>query len=248
MSGPRLIQNFRGFQALIVAAAGGAPGNLAVTLERLGLQVAQAGTDDPLLAERIAALSPERDVVFVDGDLGGDALRGLGTREGAPAVPVIGLVGAEAPSRLRALFALGATALLRKPVHGAAVYSALYLGINAHRQRRHLLARLAEHDARRRGRRFLVKAVLQLVQQRGMTDDEAYAKLRRESMRARLGVEQYCETLCMTNGTGGTDAQQDAANRFRLAGGGAGDGAGAGDDAGTGGGPDQARHSRGSIG
>ena len=117
------------------------------------------------------------------------------------AAPVIGIVGVEAPSRLRLLAEAGATAFLRKPVQGATVYSALFLGVNNYRRLQSAEARLAIGDRKRRGRRFLIKAVVALVQARGLSDDYAYAELRRESMRRRLDLEEFCETLFQPGST-----------------------------------------------
>ena len=108
---------------------------------------------------------------------------------------MIGIVGVEAPSRLKLLAEAGATAILRKPIQAATVYSALFLGVNNHRRLKSAEARLAIVDRKRRGRRFLIKAVVALVQARGLSDDDAYAELRRESMRRRLDLEEFCESL-----------------------------------------------------
>ena len=40
-----------------------------------------------------------------------------------------------------------------------------------------------------------MKAVLALAQARCLTDDDAYAELRRESMRRRLDLEEFCASL-----------------------------------------------------
>ena len=194
MTAPRLVQNFRDTRALVVADAGAQLGTLETTLGRLGLAVerldaaAMAGLDS-------ACLHEDRDIVLVDGDLAGSLTLRLSPVAGLPGAPVIGLIGVEAPGRLRALMGFGATAFLRKPVHGAAVYSALYLGVNEHRRQRELERRIEQQDARLRGRRFVMRAVVQLVVRHGLDDDRAYALLRRESMRARKGLEDYCEAL-----------------------------------------------------
>lgn len=191
MMRPRLLQNFRGLRALIIAPPSGVE-SLAPTLERLGLTVRSVAAQDP---SWLADLSSDRDVLFVDADLVTDLAASLGPSGQPPPAPVIALTSSDAPSRLRALMELGATGLVRKPVHPAALYPALYLSINQFRAQRDLLARLAEHDRRRQGRRFLIKAIVRLMQERGMSDDEAYDLLRQESMRARLPLEHYCEQL-----------------------------------------------------
>lgn len=158
---------------------------LADTLARLGMTFCEIASLDPL------AMDPGRDILFVDGDL----LQG-GAMPRDPllvclCVPSIGLVGVEAPSRLKALSDFGVTALLRKPVHAGTVYSALFLAVNAHNRLRALEQRLAGHEARRQGPRFVIKAVVVRMQATGQSDDEVYAQLRREAMRLRLSVEDY---------------------------------------------------------
>ncbi len=189
---PRLVQNFSGSRAIICAGECGSIEPLARTLVNLGLAVEHCGLTDRPLGES-ASLKPDRDILFLDGDtdVGAtwpDPLAGL-----LPPVPVIALVGHEAPSRLKALMQCGATAFLRKPVHGAGVYSALFVGVNEHRHRRHLEARLSEHESRRRSRRALIKAIVHLVRHDGMDDDTAYEYLRKESMKSRQSVEAFCE-------------------------------------------------------
>lgn len=190
MSASRAIQNFRGFRALWWGPRGDAADALTGALHRLGLTLAyldEIGVD---------AVAPERDILFVDGDgLFDPALFG---RPGLilPAIPVIGVVGVEAPSRLKALADTGATAFLRKPIHPATVYSSLFLAANNHARFSRLEAQLAEHNRRRSGRRYVIRAVVGLMNQSGMTDEQAYAHLRRESMRRRVGVEDYARDVC----------------------------------------------------
>ena len=45
-------------------------------------------------------------------------------------------------------------------------------------------------EGRRGARRFVIKALLQLMQEHGLDDEQAYAMLRKESMRQRLTVEE----------------------------------------------------------
>lgn len=194
MTTPRLIQNFSGMQALLIAPPGTQTDVLAATLMKLGLTVASVLPDGEAPWLDLGGLDPDRHVVIADGDL---PLPGLSasTVSDLPPIPVLGLVGVEAPSRLRALVQLGATGLLRKPIHGASVYSALFLAVNEHNRRRVLEDRLARHDERRRGRRYVVKAILRIMQEHGLDDDAAFEQLRRDAMRARQPLEAYCEAF-----------------------------------------------------
>ena len=187
----RIIQNFIGYRALIAAEEGAAVAQLEATLTKLGLSVAYAEVEAGAARLDEAALSGEQAVLFADADL--NVTLEPAAQELLAQLPVIGLIGVEAPSRLKAIMRLGATATLRKPVYGGSVYSALFVGVNAFRQRRALSVEIAEHERRRHGRRYLIKAILHVMEAAGCDEDAAYDRLRRESMRQRLSIEDYCE-------------------------------------------------------
>ena len=189
MTTHRLIQNFRRSQGLLWAGPDFNADVLERTLLKLGVSLRRV--------ESVSAsdLDPDRDIVFLDADQPINPAPLLLAGANLTAAPVIGIVGVEAPSRLKLLAEAGATAILRKPIQAATVYSALFLGVNNHRRLKSAETRLAIGDRKRRGRRFLIKAVVALVQTRGLSDDDAYAELRRESMRRRLDLEEFCESL-----------------------------------------------------
>lgn len=193
MTAPRLVQNFRGQRGVLWGGPGFAPGGAAVdtlqaSLARLGMTLAHLPAVDP------ASLDPQRDVLLLDGDCPLDSQLGLSSMQ----APAIGLVGVEAPSRLKALMDLGVTAFLRKPVHTAAIYAALFLAVNGYHRLRGMEVALADQACRRRGRRAVVKAVVHLMQTAGLSDDDAYAVLRRESMRRRISIEDHAEQVIAT--------------------------------------------------
>jgi AmiR/NasT family two-component response regulator len=189
MTAQRLIQNFRQSRGILLAGADLATETLEKTLVKLGVAAARIEDVDS------AALDHNRDILFIDGDHSFNPATLLRVGSSLPPAPVIGIVGVEAPSRLKLLAEVGATAFLRKPIHAATVYSALFLGVNNYQRLRAMELRLADHDRRRHGRRYVVKAVVALVQAHGLTDDEAYAQLRHESMRRRLGIEEFCAAI-----------------------------------------------------
>ena len=212
---PRIVQNFSGRRAVIFAALGGAIGVLETTLSKFGVSIERPTIVDGQADFDIASLQVDRDILFIDGDMESHLLLDV-ERGKMPPVPIIGLVGVEAPSRLKALLAMGATAFLRKPVYGGAVYTAMFVGVNQFLQRRELEAELEDLRDRRRRRNVVVKAILLLMQQDRISDDEAYSRLRRESMRSRRGLEDYCEDFVssLASATGLTSAittEEDAA-------------------------------------
>ncbi|MDR3466813.1 MAG: ANTAR domain-containing protein [Xanthobacteraceae bacterium] len=190
---PRVLQNFKGGRALIVTGRGGPEGALETTLAKLGVASEHVPIVDGRAQLDVARLQADRDILFIDGDLEGVVPIEVNPSSRLPPAPVIGLVGVEAPSRLKALTNLGATSFLRKPVHGGAVYTSLFLGINQFLLRAEMYARLQNLEQRRAGRRAVVRSIIALMQQSGLDEDAAYSQLRRESMRARQSLEAYCE-------------------------------------------------------
>lgn len=191
MTGPRLLQNFRGLAALVAAPT--VPDGLALGLARLGLHLTHL--PDPT---RPADVDAERHVILLDADQPQAPQAIASLQAGESRAPMVGMIGLETPGRLRMLFEAGATGLLRKPVQAGALYSTLYLAVNAHRQRAESERRLADHDRRRRGRRFVISAVLRMTQREAIDEDAAYEVLRRAAMRSRLGIEAFCEAWLQT--------------------------------------------------
>jgi AmiR/NasT family two-component response regulator len=197
----RLLQNFKGGRALIVTARGGREATLESTLTKLGVTTEYPDIVGGRALIDVASLQVERDILFVDGDLEGALAIEVNPASRLPPVPVIGLVGVEAPSRLKALVNLGATSFLRKPVHGGAVYTSLFMGINQFLLRSDMYARLQDLELRRRGRRSVIRAIILVMQQNGLDEDGAYSQLRRESMRARQNLELFCEEFLSRRAT-----------------------------------------------
>jgi len=195
MTEPRLLQNFSGGRAIVVTDRASSLDILTTSLDRLGVTTNPADIVESVAAIDLAALQPDRDVIFIDGDISDAAVLPRSAIGRLPPAPVIGLLGVSAPSRLKALMRAGATSFLRKPVHGAAVYPALFVGVNEYRRHRHLEALLEDQDRRRRGRRNLVKAIVRTMSEYGIDDDEAYDLLRRRSMKMRQTMEDMCKDL-----------------------------------------------------
>lgn len=179
MRGP-VSPNFRGARALIAQAACAGRETLATTLGRLGLQV--AFHDDPATAD-----APPFDVLFSDAD------EGLIVAAGD--TPQIALIGLEAPSRLLRVVRQRCVSYLIKPVRPTGVFTALFIAFNEHACRRRESAERAALNQRLSGRRHVIKAVLSLMQDNGVDDDEAFRLLRAEAMRRRLSVEASAAAL-----------------------------------------------------
>ena len=195
MTEPRLLQNFSSGRAIIVTDQPDAIEALTTTLSRLGVTTNAADIVGSVAQIDTATLQLDRDVLLIDGDLIDAATLPVSPIGRLPPVPIIGLLGVSAPSRLKALMRAGATSFIRKPVHGAAVYPALFVGINEFRRRRYLEALFDDQERRRRGRRDVVKAIIRTMSTHGIDDDQAYDLLRRQSMQTRQTMEDLCKDL-----------------------------------------------------
>lgn len=191
----RFVQNFAHRRAIVISRDGRALEALDQTLLKLGVSVSYVPLRGDRAAIGVEDLDPERDVLFVDCDLIDPFELPVNPVSGTTIVPIVALVGIEAPSRLRSLYQQGTTAILRKPVHSAIVYSALVLGVNTYQRLQQMETSIEMQEQRRRQRRAVVKAIVRIMKVHRVDDDEAYRLLRRESMRARLSVEAYSERL-----------------------------------------------------
>ncbi|QJQ93960.1 MULTISPECIES: ANTAR domain-containing response regulator [Halomonadaceae] len=191
----RMTQNFSHRRALLVCRMGYATEHLERTLVKLGLNVEYVPLGDDRAVISLNELDRNRDILFLDGDLPSPLGEAYSATPQLPPVPLIGLVGLEAPSRLKALLNAGATSFLKKPVHGSCVYSALFLGVNEHRVRFSLKKNAEKHERKRHQRKALVKAILNLMEVNSIDDETAYELLRKESMKHRMNIEDYSQHL-----------------------------------------------------
>ncbi len=165
------------------------PGDTTLHLSRqLGLLGLEAQT-------RWAPLAPDdpADVVFVDADEGWSGL--LPWQGGESPVPLVALLGSEAPGRIAWALDRGAHALVAKPVTSSAVYPALVMAFRRHAEMRDAARRIAELQERVRLRPLVLGAVQALMRARGCGEEEAYRHLRRDAMGARVPLEQAAAAI-----------------------------------------------------
>ena len=126
------------------------------------------------------------DYVFFDADLGHDDQ--FPWPPGRAPMPMIALVGSEAPGRIEWLLGIGADAQILKPVGDGGAYSALLIARSAFEARGALAAEIAGLRHRLDQRRTVVRAVA-LLAARGKTEDAAYAQLRQMAMAWQIDFE-----------------------------------------------------------
>jgi AmiR/NasT family two-component response regulator len=191
MTDTRLTQNFSSFHATIVSASD--VKGLVSILNRFGVRSTHLTGKAGTITAVLPLLRKDQDFLIIDCDSEAAVELSISPTADLAAVPVIGLLNSEAPSRLKTMMRLGATSSIRLPVHGATVFPALYLGINGHRRIQQLQADRDLLERRRKGRRHISKAILHRMQTQGISDDAAYDALRKEAMQARQSIEDHCE-------------------------------------------------------
>jgi AmiR/NasT family two-component response regulator len=109
--------------------------------------------------------------------------------KGAAPMPMIALIGSEAPGRVEWALATGANAQVLKPVGDSGVYSALLIARHGFEARRTLAAEADDLRRRLGERQTVVRAVIHLMNATG-SEEAAYAALRAAAMDARIGLEE----------------------------------------------------------
>ena len=178
----RVIQNFRGTRALVAHRADANRERLTGSLQRLGLKV---DVVDETHGDR-GTTSERYDVVFFDADADHTA---LADEAAVDDTAWIALIGVEAPSRLTKVVRRGCCGYLVKPIRASGVYTALFVALNEHQRRRGQSREQARLIERVQGRRVVTKAILKQMRLYGVDDDEAYRRLREQSMRLRISLE-----------------------------------------------------------
>lgn len=154
-------------------------------LQVIGLSVHEVW---PELPE--AAMSA--DFIFYDADMGHDEQ--FPWPAGKSPVPMIALVGSEAPGRLNWALSIGAHSQLLKPVTDKGVYAALIVARSNFDRSVSSEALIADLQYRLSARQTIVQAVV-LLTLRGKSEAEAYDMLRQTAMAWRVTIETAAERL-----------------------------------------------------
>ncbi|MDQ0511875.1 ANTAR domain-containing response regulator [Ancylobacter amanitiformis] len=178
--------NLVGRRALVLHRPDEAIARLERQLRLIGLDVEQ----------RWAPMRPGEapDIVLVDADQGWNGL--LSWEPGtAAAMPVVALLGSEAPGRIAWAIDQGAGAIIAKPVAAAAVYPALVLALHAFDERVQAQQKVAALGERLRLRAIVARAVEAIALAQQGDEDAAYRQLRDFAMRRRLTLEQAAAAI-----------------------------------------------------
>jgi AmiR/NasT family two-component response regulator len=173
--------SFTGRQAMILHRPDETTDRLARQLRVLGLRVSQQWM-------RLDLKATPADLVLVDADAGWSGL--LPWEPGQSPVPLIALLGSEAPGRIAWALDQGAKALIAKPVAASAVYPVLVMAARLHAEARAYAADRADLEERVKLRPLVHGAVQAIMGTQKIDEAAAYRCLQREAMRRRLALEQ----------------------------------------------------------
>ncbi|MBY5987206.1 MULTISPECIES: ANTAR domain-containing response regulator [Roseovarius] len=186
----KILRNFRGMRALVLQGDVTGRDKLLQTLRKLGLDAEAVA---PETASR--ELIDSADLIFVDADEGIDPIFDDAS---LPDVPIIAIIGNEAPSRLSRVVKVRAASHIQKPVRSSGVFTAVLLGINEFAQRQRMAQEADVLRRRLAGRRVVVKAVIALMRRWGIDETVAYERLRSVAMRERISVEDVAARVLET--------------------------------------------------
>jgi AmiR/NasT family two-component response regulator len=110
-------------------------------------------------------------------------------------VPLVALTPHETLSQIQRAIALGATALLNKPITQGSVFTTLMMAIGLHGQRAADALTLASLQQRLATRPLLAQALARLMVEQGLNERQAYERLRELSMQLNRSMDQLCAEL-----------------------------------------------------
>ena len=179
------IPHLGGARALVLHRAHADSAAVLRQLGAIGLAAELAWPDLPA----DAALA---DFVFFDADMACDEQ--MPWAPGEAPMPLIAMIGTEAPGRVEWALKQRADAHLAKPVGNAGIYSALLIARQKFDERQALYREITSLRLQVSERRTVVQAVLRLTEQ-GRTEAEAFALLRRLAMDSQTTMEAAAARL-----------------------------------------------------
>jgi AmiR/NasT family two-component response regulator len=179
---------FAGRTALIVHRADRHRDALEAQLHRAGLIVRSLSP-----TVRIARADTEADVIFFDADAGHDTLFPWG--RSPPPMPLVAIIGSEAPGRIEWALAQFACAFMMKPIDSGGAFQALIVACGLHGEMQRLRHAVGDLSERVRARPLVVRAVLEVMEQHRIDETRALDRLRRAAMEARMTVEALAAAI-----------------------------------------------------
>ncbi|MXN66363.1 ANTAR domain-containing protein [Stappia sp. GBMRC 2046] len=188
MSPARHTPNFVGWRALILHRPHDNVEALLAQCARIGI----AGEAAWPAIEREAGMR-DYDVLLIDADRGHDEQ--FPWPAGSAPMPIIALIGSEAPGRIAWSMGQGADAQLLKPIGSAGLYSALVAARESFTRRRSQEQEIASLKERLLKRQALAEATAMLMHKHDCDAGYAFNLLRKKAMAERQSIEDTAERI-----------------------------------------------------
>ena len=155
-------------------------------LSRIGLRVKCVFPVDDVNAV-------DGDIVLFDADLCPKSL--FPWSQGDPPIPLIAILGSEAPGPLERALSHMPAAFLQKPIGSTGVFNALVVAHHKFAEAQKLRRKLADLSERVRARPVVLRAIILLMRERRLSDTAALEALRRQAMVERTSIEALAAKL-----------------------------------------------------
>lgn len=183
--------SFEGWNALVLHRPHANVDAIMLQFERVGIAATHCWPEASHLADLVAF-----NVVLVDADMGYDGQ--FPWQPGAAPMPVVALIGSEAPGRIAWAMSQGADAHLLKPIGSAGLYSALVIACHSFARRKAMTAEIDALRMRLGSREVLAEATALLMVRDNISAKAAFQKLRLMAMSARQPIEAAAAELVFT--------------------------------------------------
>lgn len=178
--------SFRGWKAVVLHRPHTDRDNICRQLERLGIEVECAWPD-------LRKEHAEANVLVFDADMAHEGQ--FPWKPDIQPMPMIALMGTEAPGRVEWAIRRGAGAHLNKPIGSSGVYGALVVAQRSFEARFAYENKIADLEQRLARRPQVVEAILTLMLQRNCDAHTAYRGLRDLAMAGRISIEDAADEL-----------------------------------------------------
>lgn len=180
--------SFEGWNALVLHRPHSNVDAIMLQFERIGIAATHRWPEASDLTD-LGAFN----VVLIDADMGYDEQ--LPWQPGAAPMPVVTLIGSEAPGRIAWAMSQGADAHLLKPIGSAGLYSALVIACHSFARRKAMTAEIDALRMRLGSREVLAEATALLMVRDNISARAAFQKLRLAAMSARQPIEAAAAEL-----------------------------------------------------
>lgn len=166
-------------------------------LSAIGMRYCEAWPDLPVDAMTA-------NFIIFDADMGHDEQ--FPWAPGVAPMPMIALIGSEAPGRIQWVISQNADAHLLKPIGNSGVFSALLIASHAFEARKRQAVEITDLRGRVNARQTIVRAVA-VLSARGIDEEQAYAQLRSLAMTWRVSMEDAADQIVGWSRNGGAGEQ-----------------------------------------